>query len=135
MNRRNFLRRLGMVGVAIAIPPTLMVTKKWHETEYYGPLTAQQFMTKAWNDHMKGPGTKWWPHEMVGSPDLYHSYENGLQCMQRFVSNEPPYLGLAYKSSKFLKMDFDVKGWELYIKEPMSGQYKYYNVNMYGWAV
>lgn len=144
MNRRKFIGStiavIGMMTVPLAVS-----TKKWHEMGYYGPLTAEQFMTKAWNDHVKGTGTKRWPLEMTASPALYDYFESNISCMQRFTSRDDHSSGvpsLAFKTARLHRWESKGginegdKHWCLIIKDPNTSiRGHYYDITHYGWAV
>lgn len=137
MNRREFIGST-IVVVGMMTVPLAASAKKWYEKDYYGPLTAEQFMTKAFLDYTRGTGRKHWPHEMVGSPQLYEDYSANLQCLQRWVSDNyqvPARPSLMYKAARFYKSDFKDNGWKLYIKDVKTGQYAYYDVSQFGWRV
>lgn len=145
MNRREFIGSTVAVIGMMSIPLTTSA-KKWHEKDYYGPLTAEQFMTKAFNDHVRGSGLGKWPHEMTASPALYDSYEANLQCLQRWVSDDypiPTKPSLMFKATRLYRWEpfrttqpnRDDIHWMLLIKDrekPNIGHC--YDISRYGWA-
>jgi len=144
MNRREFMQNMGL-GIlgAIVIPFPVIIKKKWHEKGYYGPLTAEQFMTKAYNDYCRGTSRKYRPDTIVASNKLYEDYEGGLMCMQRFVDVAPSGpKTLMFKASrvypwtheKWNRMDQD---WTLIISGDIGrvDNAKMYHISNFGWPV
>lgn len=140
MNRRTFIGSMGMMVGAVVIPFPMIISKKWNEPGYYGPLTAQQFIALAFNEHVKGQGLDHWPKEMTASDDLYESYEANLQCMQRFTSNEdlqPGVRSLMFKATRLYKWNehsINERAWGLLIHDPHFNKGHYYDISRYGWA-
>lgn len=145
-SRRRFIGSLAAIGGMLFIP---MPSLKWYDKGYYGPLTAQQFITKAWNNSTKGSSIGHWPREMIASPQLYNDYSDSLGCFARFVDGDPPTSSplekhLMFKSSRLFRWSGD--GWKthgfvntdphwcLIIKDPEIPRHgHFYDISTYGW--
>lgn len=117
MNRRDFL---GLVSSVIASVYAISKLPFASSTEEARKITAEQFLTKAFNKHMKGSGTRYPSIDMVASKDLFQSFAGSIQTIQRYTSLEPSaeYPGkrnLIFKSARLYNSD--QPGWWVRIQD------------------
>lgn len=109
MNRRGFVKLGALGALGLAVGSNLPNVSKIRYINPKKPVAAA--LTKAYNDHMRGRGSKHSPKYIIVGKDLYERFESELMHIQRWVAFEQENPGIVFLYFKGVKMVWSGPGW------------------------